>query len=58
VFAGVTIGEGAQVRKTIIDKYVNVPPHARIGFSAEEDEARGFKVSDGITVVPKNYVFT
>jgi len=58
VFAGVKIGEGAQVRKAIIDKYVNVPPHARIGFSAEEDEARGFKVSDGITVVPKNYVFT
>lgn len=58
VFAGVTIGEGAQVRKTIIDKNVHVPPHTRIGFSKEEDEARGFKVSDDITVVPKDYVFT
>jgi len=57
IFAGVTVCEGAQVRKTIIDKNVVVPPHVRIGFSREEDEARGFKVSEGITVVPKNYVF-
>jgi glucose-1-phosphate adenylyltransferase len=57
LFAGVTIGEGAQVRKTIIDKNVHVPPQTRIGFSKEEDEARGFKVSDDITVVPKSYVF-
>lgn len=58
VFAGVTIGEGAQVRKTILDKNVFVPANARIGFSIEEDLARGFKVSDGITVVPKNYIFS
>lgn len=57
VFAGVTIGEGAKVQKTIIDKNVHVPPHTLIGFSREQDEARGFKVSDGITVVPKCYVF-
>lgn len=57
IFAGVTVGEGAKLQKTIIDKNVVVPPHARIGFSREEDEARGFKVSDGITVVPKNYRF-
>ncbi len=57
IFAGVTISEGAKVRKSIIDKNVFVPPNTLIGFSAEEDEARGFRVSDGITVVPKNYVF-
>jgi glucose-1-phosphate adenylyltransferase len=57
VFSGVTISEGAMVRKAIIDKNVVVPPGSRIGFSREEDEARGFTVSDGITVVPKNYVF-
>ena len=57
IFSGVTIGEGAKIRKTIIDKNVQVPPFTRIGFSREEDEARGFKISDGITVVPKNYVF-
>ncbi len=58
IFAGVTIGESARVKKTIIDKNVNVPPFTQIGYSREEDEARGFKISDGITVVPKNYVFT
>ncbi len=57
IFAGVTVCERAKVQKTIIDKNVVVPPDTRIGFSREEDEARGFKVSDGITVVPKNYVF-
>jgi glucose-1-phosphate adenylyltransferase len=57
IFAGVIVREGAQIQKTIIDKNVVVPPNTRIGFSREEDEARGFKVSDGITVVPKNYVF-
>jgi len=57
VFAGVTVSEGVRIQKSIIDKNVFVPPNTRIGFSREEDEARGFKVSDGITVVPKNYVF-
>jgi len=57
IFAGVTVCEGAKLQKTIIDKNVVVPPHARIGFSREGDEARGFRVSDGITVVPKNYRF-
>jgi glucose-1-phosphate adenylyltransferase len=57
IFADVRIGEGAKIRKTIIDKNVQVPPFTRIGYSREEDEARGFKVSDGITVVPKDYLF-
>jgi len=57
IFSGVGIGEGAKIRKTIIDKNVQVPPFTQIGYSREEDEARGFKFSDGITVVLKNYVF-
>jgi glucose-1-phosphate adenylyltransferase len=57
IFANVKIGEGAKIRKTIIDKNVQVPPFTRIGYSREEDEARGFKISEGITVVPKNYLF-
>jgi glucose-1-phosphate adenylyltransferase len=57
IFEGVTIGEGSRIRKAIIDKNVMVPPFTRIGHSREEDEARGFKVSDGITVIPKNYHF-
>ena len=58
IFAGVTIGEGAKIRRTIIDKNVKVPPFTQIGFSKEQDESRGFKVTDGITVVPKGYVFS
>ena len=58
IFSGVTIGEGAKIRKTIIDKNVQVPPFTQIGYSSEDDETRGFKISDGITVVPKNYLFT
>jgi len=57
IFAGVTIGEGSKLKKVIIDKNVRVPPFTSLGYSAEEDKARGFKVSDGITVIPKNYHF-
>lgn len=57
IFAGVTVCEGAKVQKAIIDKDVIVPPNTRIGFSHEDDETRGFRISDGITVVPKGYVF-
>jgi len=57
IFAGVTVSEGVKLKKAIVDKNVVVPPNTHIGFSPEEDEARGFKVSDGITVVPKNYEF-
>jgi len=58
IFAGVTIGEGAKIQRAIIDKNVKVPPCTQIGFSKEQDEARGFKVSEGITVIPKNFIFT
>jgi glucose-1-phosphate adenylyltransferase len=57
LFSGVKIGEGSKIRKAIIDKNVHVPPFTQIGYSREQDEARGFKISDGITVVPKNYIF-
>ena len=50
----VTIGEGAVVKRAIIDKNVKVPAHAAIGLDAELDRARGFKVTDsGITVLSK-----
>ena len=50
----VNIGRHCEIRKAIIDKNVNIPAYAKIGFSREEDEARGFYVSQGgITVVPK-----
>ena len=57
IFPRVIVGEGARVQKSIIDKDVTIPANTSIGFSREEDEARGFRVSDEITVIPKGYVF-
>ena len=51
VFAGVSIGRDARVRRAIVDKWIQIPPGARIGFDPEEDRRR-FTVSDsGIVVV-------
>jgi len=50
----VQIGEGAVIRRAIIDKNVKVPAGAAIGLDPELDRARGFKVTDsGITVLAK-----
>jgi glucose-1-phosphate adenylyltransferase len=50
----VNIGEGAVVKRAIIDKNVKVPAGAAIGLDHDLDRARGFKVTDsGITVLSK-----
>ena len=57
LFNGVVVGEGAYVRRCIIDKEVRVPPEEQIGVDLERDRAR-FTVSEaGIVVVPKDYRF-
>ncbi|RZT17877.1 glucose-1-phosphate adenylyltransferase [Mycobacterium sp. BK558] len=53
---GVEIGAGAVVRNAILDKNVVVPPGAEIGVDPAADEARGFIVQDGLTVLSKNQV--
>jgi glucose-1-phosphate adenylyltransferase len=50
---GVQVGEGAVIRNAIVDKIVTVPPGARIGVDPHEDQARGFVVEDGLTIVGK-----
>lgn len=56
---GVHVGRHAKIRKAIIDKGVEIPPHSRIGYDREEDEARGFYVSEGgVTVVPKGSILS
>ena len=53
----VIIGRHAQIKKAIIDKYVNIPSGIKIGYDKGEDLARGFYVTDtGITVVPKGAI--
>jgi len=54
----VIIGEGAQVRRCIIDKNVVVPAGEEIGVDRASDRQR-FQISDnGIVVIPKGYSFT
>ncbi len=55
LFDRVNIGRRAQVRSAIIDKGVIIPEGIRIGFDREEDESRGFLVTDsGIVVIAKD----
>lgn len=50
----VSIGRHSEIKRAIIDKNVIIPADTKIGFNKEDDEARGFYVSEsGITVVPK-----
>ncbi|MCL2471248.1 MAG: glucose-1-phosphate adenylyltransferase [Propionibacteriaceae bacterium] len=57
LLAGCQIGEGAVVRRAILDKNVRVGPRVEIGVNHDHDKERGFFVSpNGITVVPKNTV--
>jgi glucose-1-phosphate adenylyltransferase len=54
---GVEIGRNCKIRRTIIDKYVKIPPRTTIGYDIEEDKKR-FDVSPGgIVVVSKNTMF-
>ena len=59
LFAGCWIGEGAVVRRAILDKNVRVSSRVEIGVNHDHDVQRGFFVSEeGVTVVPKNAVVT
>ncbi|TQJ36451.1 glucose-1-phosphate adenylyltransferase [Arthrobacter sp. SLBN-122] len=50
----VQVGEGAVIKRAILDKNVKVPAGAAIGLDPDLDRARGFKVTEsGITVLSK-----
>ncbi|MGD0209548.1 MAG: glucose-1-phosphate adenylyltransferase [Desulfomonilia bacterium] len=54
---GVEIGRNCKIGRTIIDKYVKIPPRTIIGYDPEDDKKR-FDVSPGgIVVVSKNTMF-
>jgi glucose-1-phosphate adenylyltransferase len=54
----VVVGEGAVVRRTILDKHVVVPPGARIGVNADDDRRRFTLSPNGITVLGKGQTVT
>lgn len=54
VLSSARVGRNAVVRRAILDKQVVVEDGAEVGVDREQDEARGFHVSEqGVTVVPK-----
>ncbi len=58
VFEGVDVGRRCRLRKTIVDKNVQIPPDTVIGYDLESDRARGFTVTDsGVVVVPAGATF-
>jgi glucose-1-phosphate adenylyltransferase len=55
ILDGVAIGRHSKIKKTIIDKENNIPPHTEIGCDPKEDRKRFAVTSRGIVVVPKGY---
>ena len=53
LFERVRIGRHARLRKCIVDKDVEIPAGAEIGYNPEHDRQRGFTVEGGITTIPK-----
>lgn len=50
---GVEVGRNARIKRTIIDKEVQIPPGMEIGYHIEEDAKRFTVTASGIVVVPK-----
>jgi glucose-1-phosphate adenylyltransferase len=54
LFEGVTVGRHAKIRRAIIDKGVDIPAGARIGFDHDEDVGHGLQITEnGIVVIAK-----
>ena len=50
---GVDVGRNAKIKRTIVDKEVQIPPGMEIGYHLEEDAKRFTVTASGIVVVPK-----
>jgi glucose-1-phosphate adenylyltransferase len=50
---GVDVGRHAKIRRTIIDKDVQIPPNMKIGYDLDEDAKRFTVTGSGIVVVPR-----
>jgi glucose-1-phosphate adenylyltransferase len=50
---GVDVGRNAKIRRTVIDKEVQIPKGMEIGYNLDEDSKRFTVTSSGIVVVPK-----
>lgn len=50
---GVVVGEHAKIKKTIIDKEVNIPPYSEIGYDLSLDKKRFDVTTSGVVIVAK-----
>jgi len=57
LLAGVDVGRGARIRRTIVDKGVRVPPEESVGYDLEQDRSRFTVTERGIVVIPKEARF-
>ncbi len=57
IFNDCTVGKNVKIRNAIIDKLVNVPDGAVIGFDREKDKKYFFVSPSGIVVIPRGYKF-
>jgi glucose-1-phosphate adenylyltransferase len=57
LFRGVRVGKRARIRRAIVDKWVEVPDGAEIGYDRKADAARFTVTESGIVVVPRRYRF-
>ncbi len=53
LLSGVDVGRRAKIRRTIIDKDVQIPEGMKIGYDLNEDAKRFTVTASGIVVVPK-----
>jgi glucose-1-phosphate adenylyltransferase len=49
----VTIGRHAKIRRSIIDKDIEIPPGMEIGYDLEQDRQRFYVSEGGVVVIPK-----
>jgi glucose-1-phosphate adenylyltransferase len=53
LFENVNIGRHCRIRRAIIDKHVEIPPHTTIGYDHEKDRRHFHVTESGIVVIPK-----
>lgn len=53
LFERVKVGRHAKIKRCIVDKDVEIPPGAEIGYNLEADRRRFFVTDNGVVVIPK-----
>ncbi len=57
LFNDVDVGRNCRMRRVIIDKNVSVPENTVIGYDHDQDRKRFMVTDNGITIIPKGYIF-